>query len=55
MSKSENEIQVWTQRMTDGTNKEMSEVRKEMNEKVEKMMHKMKNSKTTQSVSTKKF
>ena len=40
--------------MTDGANKEMSELRKEMNEKVEKMMHKMKNSKTTQSVPTKK-
>ena len=31
-------MQVWTQRVTDNTNKEMAEVTKEMNEKLEKMM-----------------
>ena len=31
-------MHVWTQRVTDNTNRDMAELRKEMNEKLEKMM-----------------
>ena len=34
-SQHEDKIQVWTQRITDKTNKELSDLRKEMNEKLE--------------------
>ena len=37
-TQNENEMQVWTQRVTDNTNKEMAELRKELNEKLERMM-----------------
>ena len=47
----ENEMQVWTQRMTDSANREMAELRKEMNKKLEKMMKEVKNSRRMQSVS----
>ena len=53
-TQNENEMQVWTRRETDNTNREMAELRKEMNEKLEKMMRKVKNSRKPQSIPNRK-
>ena len=44
------EMQVWTQKVTDKTNKEMAELKKEMNEKLEKVLREVTNSRRTQSI-----
>ena len=54
-SRNENEMQAWTQRISDKTSKEVSDLRKEMNEKPEKMLKEMKNSRRAQSVPIRKF
>ena len=54
-SRNENEMQAWTQRISDKTSKEVSDLRKEMNEKLEKMLEEMKNSRRAQSVPIRKF
>ena len=54
-SRNENEMQAWTQRISDKTSKEVSDLRKEMNEKLEKMLKEMKNSRRAQSVPIRKF
>ena len=46
-SQNEDEIQVWTQRITDKTNKEVSDLRKETNEKLEKMLKEMNKTRTS--------
>ena len=48
-------MQVLTQRLTDKTSKEESELRKEMNEMLEKMISGMKNSRSLQSASSRKY
>ena len=53
-SQNEDEIQVRTQRMTEKTNKEVSDLRREMNEKLGKMLKVMKNSRT-QSVPSRRY
>ena len=52
-SQNENEMQIWTLRTSDKTNK-VADLRKEMNEKLEKMLKEMKNNRT-QSVPSKKY
>ena len=42
-TQNENEMQIWTQRITDKTNKEVTNLRKEMDEKLEKILKEMKN------------
>ena len=54
-SQNHDEIQVWTQRITGKTNKEVSDLRKEMNEKFEKMLKEMKNSRREQSVPSRRY
>ena len=54
-SQNEDEIQVWTQRITDMTNREVSDLRKEINEKLEKMLKEMKDSRRAQSVPGRKY
>ena len=49
-TQNENEMQIWTQRISDKTNKEVANLRKEMDEKLEKVLREMKNSRRTQSV-----
>ena len=49
-TQNENEMQIWTQRITDKTNKEVTNLRKEMDEKLEKKLIEMKNNRRTQSV-----
>ena len=51
-TQNENKMQVWTQRVTDNTNKEMAELWDEW--KIEKTMREMKNGRRTQSVSNRK-
>ena len=51
----EDEIQVWTQRLTEKTNKEVSDLRKGINEKLEKMLKEMKNSKRVQSLPSRRY
>ena len=41
-TQNENEMQIWTQRISDETNKEVANLRKEMDEKLEKMLKEMK-------------
>ena len=53
-TQNENEIQVWTQRVTNYTNQETAELRKEVNEKLERMMRELKNSRKTQSIPRRK-
>ena len=48
-------MQAWTQRISDKTSKEASDLRKEMNEKLEKMLKEMKNSRRAQSVPVRKI
>ena len=54
-TQNENEIQIWTQRITDKTNKEVTNLRKEMDEKLEKILKEMKNNRRTQSVPNRRY
>ena len=54
-TQNENEMQIWTQRMTDKTNKEVTNLRKEMDEKLEKILKEMKNNRRTQSVPNRRY
>ena len=54
-TQNENEMQIWTQRITDKTNKEVTNLRKEMDEKLEKILKEMKNNKRTQSVPNRRY
>ena len=54
-SQNEDEIQVWTQRITEKTNKELPDLRKEMNKKMEKMLKEMKNDRRAQSVPSRRY
>ena len=54
-SQNEDEIQVWTQRITEKTNEEVSDLRKGMNEKLEKMLKEMENSSRAQSVPSRRY
>ena len=49
-TQNENEMQIWTQRISDKTNKEVASLRKEMDEKLEKILKEMKHNRRTQSV-----
>ena len=49
-TQNENEMQIWTQSISDKTNKEVASLRKEMDEKLEKILKEMKNNRRTQSV-----
>ena len=40
-------MQIWTQRISDKTNKEVANLRKEMGEKLEKILKEMKNNRRT--------
>ena len=51
----ENEGQIWTQRISDKTNKEVANLRKEMDEKLEKILKEMKNNRRTQSVPNRRY
>ena len=51
----ENAMQIWTQRISDKTNKEVANLRKEMDEKLEKVLKEMKNSRRTQSVPGRRY
>ena len=46
-TQNENEMQIWTQRISDKTNEEVANLRKEMDEKLEKVLKEMKNSRRT--------
>ena len=48
-------MQIWTQRISDKTNKEVANLRKEMDEKLEKILKEMKNNRRTQSVPNKRY
>ena len=54
-TQNENEMQIWTQRKSDKTNKEVANLRKEMDEKLEKIMKEMKNNRRTQSVPNRRY
>ena len=54
-TQNENEMQIWTQRLTDKTNKEVTNLRKEMDEKLEKILKEMKNNRRTQSVPNRRY
>ena len=54
-TQNEKEVQVWTQRMTDKKQKEMSELRNGRNEKLEKVMREVKISSRMQFVFLKKI
>ena len=54
-TQNENEMQFWTQRMSDKTNKEVANLRKEMDEKLEKILKEMKNNRRTQSVPNRRY
>ena len=47
-------MQVWTQRVTDNTNKEKAELRKDMSDELERMMRELKNTRRTQSIPSRK-
>ena len=51
----ENEMQIWTQRIADKTYEEVANLRKEMDEKLEKVLKEMKNSRRTQSVPSRRY
>ena len=48
-------MQIWTQRNSDKTNKEVANLRKEMDEKLEKILKEMKNNRRTQSVPNRRY
>ena len=54
-TQNESEMQIWTQRITDKTNKEVTNLRKEMDEKLEKILEEMKNNRRTQSVPNRRY
>ena len=54
-TQNENEMQIWTQRISDKTNKEVANLRKEMDEKLEKILKEMKNSRRAQSVPSRRY
>ena len=54
-TQNENEMQVWTQRITDKTNKEVTNLRKGMDEKLENILKEMKNNRRTQSVPNRRY
>ena len=54
-TQNENEMQIWTQRISDKTNKEVATLRKEMDEKLEKILKQMKNNRRTQSVPNRRY
>ena len=54
-TQNENEMQIWTQRISDKTNKEVANLRKEMDEKLERVLKVMKNSRRTQSVPSRRY
>ena len=49
-TQNEDEGQIWTQRISDETNKEVANLRKEMDGKLEKILKEMQNNRRTQSV-----
>ena len=49
-TQNEYEMQIWTQRISDKTNKEVSNLGKEMDKKLEKILKEMKNNRRTQFV-----
>ena len=51
-TQNEDEMQIWTQRISYKTNKEVANLRKEMDEKLEKILKEMKTNRRTQSVLT---
>ena len=54
-TQNENEMQIWTQRISDKTNKEVANLRKEMDDKQEKILKKMNNNRRTHSVSNRRY
>ena len=54
-TQNENEMQIWTQRISDKTNKEVANLRKEMDEKLEKLLKEMKNNRRTQFVPNRRY
>ena len=48
-------MQIWTQRISDKTNKEVANLRKEKDDKLEKILREMKNSRKTQSVPNRRY
>ena len=54
-TQNENEMQIWTRRKSDKTNKEVANLRKEMDEKPEKLLKEMKNNRRTQSVPNRRY
>ena len=54
-SLNENNIQFWTQGITDKTKREMSELRKEMNDKLERVLKEMKKNRGTQSEPNRRY
>ena len=54
-TQNENEMQIWTQRISDETNKEVANLKKEMDAKLEKIMEEMKNNRKTQSVPYRRY
>ena len=54
-TQNENEMQIWTQRISIKTNKEVANLRKEMDEKLEKKLKEMKNKRRTQSVPNRRY
>ena len=54
-TQNENEMQIWTQRITDKKNKEVTNLRKEMDEKLEKLLKEMKDTRRTQSVPNRRY
>ena len=54
-TQNENEMRIWTQRISDKTNKEVAKLRKEMGEKLEKILKEMKNNRRAQSVPNRRY
>ena len=54
-TQNENEMQFWIQRISDKTNKEVTNLRKEMDEKLEKILKEMKKNRRTQSVPNRRY
>ena len=54
-TQNENEMQIWTQIMSDKENKEVANLRKDMDEKLEKILKEMKNNRRTQSVPNRRY
>ena len=54
-TQNENEMQIWTQRISDKTNREVANLRKEIDEKLEKILKEMKNNRRTQSVPNRRY